>query len=393
MKPTALRLALGRPSNNLKGGIVGLANVGKSTFFQAITKSELGTPANFPFATIDPEKARVVVPSPRFDQLCEIYKPRSKVPADLTVFDIAGLVKGAANGDGLGNAFLSHIRAVDGLFQVVRAFHDPEITHIEGSVNAVRDLDIILDELKLKDMEFAESFIEQTRKKMKRGLGPSERKAFDLELEIGSKVLKWLEDGNRIASKQWTPEEEEIINSMSLLTAKPCVYIANVGEEDYAFGDGLLDSTIKAIQNWIDKNSPGDPLVQVAVNLEHRLASLPGDQAQAEMEELGIESALPQAIKELRRRLGLISYFTCGPDEVREWTVRDGATASEAAGVIHNDLQKTFILANVTSYSDAIAYQGDETQLKSQGKVAQRGKDYTVQDGEIMYFKAGAGKR
>jgi obg-like ATPase 1 len=376
-----------------KGGIVGLANVGKSTFFQTITKSTLGNPANYPFATIDPEEAKVVVPSPRFDHLCQIYKPKSKVPANITIFDIAGLTRGASKGDGLGNAFLSHIRSVDGLFQVVRAFDDPEIIHIERSVDPVRDLEIIRDELALKDMEFATKTIELAEKAL-RNANPAVAKAKQEEITIAEKVLKWLEDGKRVANGTWSDREVEVINTMTLLTAKPSVYIVNISEEDYVLDcDSAGSDRMKVIGQWVSANSPGDSVVPLSVNLEERLAGLDPEQLEYELKELGVASALPLAISELRKSLQLISFFTCGKDEVREWTVRNGTRAPQAAGVIHQDLEKTFILANVVKYNDVAACNGDEGKLRLSGKIQQKGKDYTMNDGDTVHFKAGAARK
>ena len=216
------KVLLGRPGNNLKAGIVGLANVGKSTFFQAITRCPLGNPANYPFATIDPEEARVIVPSPRFDKLCEVFnKTASKVPAHLTVYDIAGLTKGASAGEGLGNAFLSHIRAVDSIYQVVRCFDDAEIIHIEGDVDPVRDLEIISTELRLKDIEFSEKSLEAADKIARRGGQSLEVKNKKEEMALIERIIQLLKDGHRVANQSWTPKEVEIINTMQLLTAKP----------------------------------------------------------------------------------------------------------------------------------------------------------------------------
>ncbi|KAK9460728.1 P-loop containing nucleoside triphosphate hydrolase protein [Lipomyces oligophaga] len=383
------KILLGRPGNNLKSGIVGLANVGKSTFFQAITKSHLGTPANYPYATIDPEEARVIVPSPRFDWLSDLYKPASKVPANITVFDIAGLTKGASTGAGLGNAFLSHIRAVDAIYQVVRCFDDAEIIHVEGDVNPVRDLQIILDELRLKDIEFAGKFREGVERLVKRGGQSLEVKAAKEELATVDKVIQYLEDGKRVAKGSWTSKEVEVINQMQLLTAKPAIYLINLSERDYV---RRKNKNLLSIKEWIDANSPGDTIIPLSVSFEERLTEF---ETEAEIEEeckkVGAQSALPKIITTMRAALNLISFFTCGPDEVREWTIRKGTKAPQAAGVIHTDLMNTFILAQVTKYED-LKELGDETQVKSKGKLMQKGKDYVVEDGDIIYFRAGAGK-
>jgi obg-like ATPase 1 len=385
--PASTPIRLGRSSNNLKGGIVGLANVGKSTFFQAITKSSLGNPANYPFATIDPEEARVIVPSPRFEKLADLYQPQKKTPANLTVFDIAGLTRGASKGEGLGNAFLSHIRSVDGLFQVVRAFDDEEIVHIEKTVDPVRDLEIILDELLLKDMEFVTKHIEVLQRSLK-SLAPGRAKKTKDELHITEKVLECLERGKRVANGKWTSDDVKVINSMALLTAKPSVYLANVSEEDYIVG--LEENArLREITEWIETYSAGDTLIPISVNFESRLAKLSESEQHSELDALEVSSAIPSAIIELRKSLHLISFFTYGKDEVREWTIRQGVLAPEAAGVIHADLEKTFIQAQIVKYEDAIAANGDDSKIRASAKISFKGKDYEMQDGDLAYFRVG----
>lgn len=383
------KLLLGRPGNNLKSGIVGLANVGKSTFFQAITRCPLGNPANYPFATIDPEEARVIVPSPRLDTLFDIYKPKTKIPAHITVYDIAGLTKGASAGEGLGNAFLSHIRAVDAIYQVVRCFDDAEIIHIEGDVNPVRDLDIINTELRLKDIEFSKKYLEGIEKITKRGGQSLEVKQKKDEAVLVNKIIELLESGQRVANQNWSFKEIQTINAMQLLTAKPSIYLINLSERDYI---RKKNKHLKLIKDWVDKYSPGDIIIPFSVSLEERLSHMETDEErEEELKKIGAQSALPKIITTMRQKLDLISYFTCGPQEVREWTIRRGTKAPQAASVIHNDLMNTFILANVTKYADIVELK-DEATVKAQGKVAQKGKDYVVEDGDIIYFRAGAGK-
>lgn len=380
---------LGRPGNNLKSGIVGLANVGKSTFFQAITRCPLGNPANYPFATIDPEEARVIVPSPRFDKLCELYKPKSEVPAFLTVYDIAGLTKGAHAGEGLGNNFLANIRAVDSIFQMVRCFDDADIIHINDEVNPIADLDIIKDELRLKDIEFANTYLEAVEKIAKRGGQSLEVKQKKEEAEFVKKVIQMLEDGKRIANQTWTAKEVDIINQMFLLTAKPCIYLINLSEKDYI---RKKNKYLLKIKEWVDANSPGDLIVPLSVSLEEKLANMESDEErEAYCKEIGAQSALPKIIVAMRQKLDLISFFTGGPDEVREWTIRKWYTAPQAAGTIHTDLERTFILAQVIKYDDLIEL-GDENSVRAAGKLMQKGKDYFVEDGDIIYVKAADGK-
>ncbi|KAL1961635.1 hypothetical protein VTN77DRAFT_1385 [Rasamsonia byssochlamydoides] len=382
------KVLLGRPGNNLKSGIVGLANVGKSTLFQAITKSTLGNPANFPYATIDPEEARVIVPDERFDWLCEHYKPNSKVPANLTVYDIAGLTRGASTGAGLGNAFLSHIRAVDAIFEVVRCFDDAEIIHVEGDVNPVRDLNIISEELRLKDIEFVEKALENLQKHTKRGGQTLEMKKLREDEATVAKVLQWLKDGKDVRKGDWTPKEVEVINPLFLLTAKPVVYLINLSEKDYI---RQKNKYLPKVVEWIKENSAGDPVIPISVSFEERLTKMSEAEAEEECKRLGTKSALPKVIVTMRQALNLGSFFTTGSDEVRQWTIRKGTKAPQAAGVIHSDFEKTFIQAIVFNFETLKEY-GDEAAVRAAGKVMTKGKDYVVEDGDILLIKAGAAK-
>ena len=381
-------ILLGRPGNNLKSGIVGLANVGKSTFFQAITKCPLGNPANYPFATIEPEEARVIVPSPRFDKLVEMYKPKSEVPAYMTIYDIAGLTTGAHAGEGLGNNFLANIRAVDAIFQMVRAFDDADVIHVMSEVNPFQDLEIIHDELRLKDIEFAKKHLEGVEKITKRGGQSLEVKQKKEEAILVQRIIDLLEDGKRVYNQKWTSKEVEIINTMFLLTAKPTIYLINLSEKDYI---RKKNKHLLKIKEWIDVHSPGDLIVPISVALEERLSQMTTEEADAECERIGCTSALPKIITAMRTKLDLISFFTSGADEVREWTIRRWYTAPQAAGTIHGDLQRTFVTAQVYKYDDLIEY-GDEGAVKAAGKLMMKGKDYYVEDGDILFIKAGEGK-
>jgi len=383
------KILLGRPGNNLKSGIVGLANVGKSTLFQAITKCNLGNPANFPYATIDPEEARVIVPDPRFDWLCEKYQPKSRVPANLTVFDIAGLTRGASTGAGLGNAFLSHIRAVDAIFQVVRCFDDAEIIHVEGDVNPVRDLDIISEELRLKDIEFVEKALENQKKKTRQGGQSLEQKKAREEQATIEKILAWLNDGKDVRKGNWTPKEIEVINPLFLLSAKPVVYLVNLSEKDYI---RKKNKHLPKVAEWIKEHAAGDPIIPLSVSFEERLTRFETEEeAQEECKKLGVESALPKIVVQMRKTMDLGSFFTVGHDEVRQWTIRNGTKAPQAAGVIHTDFEKTFIQAIVYNFT-TLKELGDEAEVKAKGKMMTKGKDYVVEDGDIILFKAGAAK-
>jgi obg-like ATPase 1 len=382
------KIPLGRPGNSLKSGIVGLANVGKSTLFQAITKCSLGNPANFPYATIDPEEARVIVPDDRFDWLVEKYKPKSVVPANLTVYDIAGLTRGSSTGAGLGNAFLSHIRAVDAIFQVVRCFDDAEIIHIEGDVNPTRDLDIISEELRLKDIEFVEKALENQKKKTRMGGQSLELKKARQEQETIEKILDWIKSGKDVRKGTWSPKEVEVINPLMLLTAKPVVYLVNLSERDFV---RKKNKHLPKIAEWVNEHAKGDVIIPLSVAYESRLSIMEDAEAKEEQKNVGADSALPKCILQMRKALRLGSFFTVGPDEVRQWTIRTGSKAPQAAGVIHTDFEKTFIQALVFNYTTLFEL-GNESEVKSKGKVMTKGKEYVVEDGDILHIKAGAAK-
>ncbi|EJF56511.1 cytoplasmic protein [Dichomitus squalens] len=379
---------LGRPGNNLKIGIVGLPNVGKSSFFNVLSKTDLGKAANFPYATINPEEARIPVPDARFDWLCDLYKPASRVPAHLTCIDIAGLTAGASTGAGLGNAFLSHVRAVDGIFQVVRAFDDAEVIHVEGDVDPCRDMDIISTELRLKDIEWVEKHLDGL-KKTGRALGNTSLadKARKEEIATVEKIYNALTKENKDVRKvEWVGKEVDVVNSLQLLTAKPVTYLVNLSERDYVRKKNKWLPKIKA---WIDEHNPGDPLIPFSVALEERLAQLPDDERAEEEKKAGANSALPKITTAGYASLDLIRYFTCGPDEVRAWTIRRGTKAPQAAGVIHSDFENKFVCGEIMSFDDLKEY-GSETAVKAAGKLKQQGKTYEMVDGDIAYWKSGA---
>ncbi|KAH9058331.1 P-loop containing nucleoside triphosphate hydrolase protein [Lactarius vividus] len=368
------KVLLGRPSNNLKIGIVGLPNVGKSSFFNVLSQTDLGKAANFPYATIDPEEARIPVPDPRFDWLCELYKPASRVPAHLTCIDIAGLTatggliesRAPSTGAGLGNAFLSHVRAVDGIFQVIRAFDDAEVIHVEGDT-----------ELRLKDIEWVQKQLEGL-KKTGRSLGSNSLADKARKEEIAT-VEKDVRKGD------WTNKEIDVVNGLSLLTAKPVTYLVNLSEKDYIRKKNKWLPRIKA---WIDANNPGDPLIPFSVALEERLAPLPAEEKAEEEKNIGASSGLGKITQAGYTSLDLIRYFTCGPDEVRAWTIRKGTKAPQAAGVIHSDFENKFICGEIMSYADLHEH-GSESAVKAAGKLRQQGKPYEMVDGDIAYWKSG----
>lgn len=391
----------------MTSGIVGLANVGKSTFFQAITNSKLGNPANYPFATIEPEEAKVQIPSPRLDHLQKLYQSQKKVPATLTIYDIAGLVRGASQGEGMGSAFLNDIKHVDGIYQIVRGFRNTEITHIEGSIDPIRDLSVVQDELVLKDLEFLENIKEKLAKKMGRtAKNTQDFLTMEEELLLMNSLEEHLYEGRKIFhyKKDWSQREVSLLNKHNFLTAKPCLLLLNVTPRDYLLQQNEF---IKQIKEWINEFAPGDELMLFSAEFETIYNKFKEnnemDKLQQYCEEIlsnenhsgkNPTSALPSIILKMRELLGLISFFTCGPLEARQWTVRQGSTAPEAAGVIHTDLQNTFINANVIKYEDVSQLDAplQESTLKSQGKIKRVGKQHLMEDGDIVLFKAAGAK-
>ncbi|XP_020587395.1 obg-like ATPase 1 [Phalaenopsis equestris] len=383
---TAERLILGRFSSHLKIGIVGLPNVGKSTLFNTLTK--LSIPAeNFPFCTIEPNEARINVPDERFDWLCQLYKPKSEVAAFLEIHDIAGLVRGAHQGQGLGNNFLSHIRAVDGIFHVLRAFEDPDIIHVDDSVDPVRDLEVITEELRLKDIEFMERRIDDLEKSMKR----SNDKQLKIELECCQKVKAWLHDGKDVRLGDWKAADIEILNTFQLLSAKPVVYLVNMNEKDY---QRKKNKFLPKIHAWVQEHG-GEPIIPFSCVLEKNLSDMPPDEAAKYCEENKLQSAIPKIIKTGFSAINLIYFFTAGSDEVKCWQIRRQTKAPQAAGVIHTDFERGFICAEVMKFED-LKEVGSEAGVKAAGKYRQEGKTYVVQDGDIIFFKfnpSGGGKK
>lgn len=336
---------------------------------------------------IDPEESRVAVPDERFDWLCKHYKPASKVPAYLTVIDIAGLVKGAAGGAGLGNAFLSHIRAVDGIFHMVRAFSEEDVIHVEGELDPIRDMEIIHEELRLKDIEFLTKQIETNARNVNRGSsggGALADKQKKEEYAFWQRALDYLNTGKDIRKGTWTNKEIEYLNALHLITAKPVIYLVNISEKDYCRKKNKWLPKIKA---WIDENNPGDLLIPFSGAFESQMAALPSpEDKEAYAKEAGVPSVLPKIIVAGYKALQLVYYFTGGPDEVRAWTVRKNTKAPQAAGVIHTDFERGFIMAEVMKYADLRELETDAA-VKAAGKYQQKGKDYVVDDGDIIFFK------
>ncbi|KAK1375576.1 hypothetical protein POM88_031769 [Heracleum sosnowskyi] len=368
---------LGRFSSHLKIGIVGMPNVGKSTLFNTLTK--LSIPAeNYPFCTIEPNEARVYIPDERFKWLCQLYKPSSEVAAFLEIHDIAGLVKGAHEGQGLGNNFLSHIRAVDGIFHVLRSFDDPEITHVDDIVDPVRDLETISQELRLKDLEFMARRLEDVEKSMKR----SNDKKLKVEHELSLKVKSWLEEKKDVRLGEWKAAEIEILNTFQLLTAKPVVYLVNVSERDY---QRKKNKFLPKIHAWVQEHG-GETMIPFSCVLERNLADMPPDEAAKYCKEKELQSALPKIIKTGFSAINLIYFFTAGPDEVKCWQIRRQTKAPQAAGTIHTDFERGFICAEVMKFDD-LKELSSEAEVKAAGKYRQEGKMYVVQDGDIIFFK------
>jgi len=374
---------LGRFGTSLKVGIVGVPNVGKSTFFNVLTKSSIAA-ENFPFCTIDPNESRVAVPDERWDFLCDFHKPASKVPAFLNVVDIAGLVAGASEGAGLGNAFLSHISACDAIFQMLRAFEDEDVTHVDGNVDPIRDLETILDELRLKDVEYFKKQVNDIEKKCTRGAD----KAMAEEFKILVKVLKVVEEDKKHLRfiKDWSANEIEVLNKHLPLTAKPMLYLVNMTEKDFF---RKKNKWLVKIKQWIDENDPGAKLIPFSAFFESKAVDEPEEFAKLSAEKETV-SILPKIIKEGYALLQLEYFFTAGTDEVKAWTIQKGTKAPGAAGKIHTDFEKGFIMAEVMKFAD-FKENGSESATKAAGKYRQEGKQYVVQDGDIIFFKFNAG--
>lgn len=369
---------LGRVGTSLKCGVVGLPNVGKSTFFNVITKSS--APAeNFPFCTIEPNEARCAVPDDRFDWLCDFYKPASRVPAYLQITDIAGLVKGASDNQGLGNAFLSHIKAVDGIFHMVRTFEDEDVTHVEGDVNPIRDMEIIHEELRLKDEEFLNKEL-ATALKALRGSDKAKKEEAQMVQAIHDWVVRDKKDA-RFGT--WNSKEIDILNEFQLLTAKPVVYLVNLSEDDFI---RKKNKWLPKIIEWVQNRDKRAVVIPLSGVFESKLIGMTSEEAKAYQETTKATSSLPKIIKAGFKALQLEYFFTSGSDEVRAWTVKKNTKAPQAAGRIHSDMEHGFIMAEVTKFDD-LKELGSENAVKAAGKYMMKGRDYTVCDGDIIFFK------
>ncbi|VVC76702.1 Ribosome-binding ATPase YchF [Aquicella siphonis] len=358
----------------LKCGIVGLPNVGKSTLFNCLTKAGVAA-SNYPFCTIEPNVGIVGVPDPRLDKIAEIVKPQRILPTTVEFVDIAGIVKGASQGEGLGNKFLSHIRETDAIVQVVRCFEDSNVTHVAGKVSPAQDIEVINTELALADLETVDRAIQRVQKGVKSG-----DKASLIELGLLERIKKQLDQGKPARALDFTKEEKPLLNSLHLLTLKPTLYAANVSETGFT-SNPLLDEVRKIAE------SEKAQVVVICAAIEAEIAELDDTEKEIFLAELNLEEpGLNRLIHSAYKLLNLETYFTAGEKEVRAWTIHVGDSAPQAAGVIHTDFEKGFIRAEVISYEDFIRF-GGEQGAKEAGKWRLEGKEYIVKDGDIMHFR------
>ena len=362
----------------MKLGIVGLPNVGKSTLFNSMTVGKAEA-ANYPFCTIDPNVGIVTVPDKRLDRLTQMYDSQKTVPAVIEFVDIAGLVKGASKGEGLGNKFLSHIREVDAIVHVVRCFEDPNVVHVDGSVNPLRDIETINLELIFSDMEVLERRISKTVKAARAD------KSLQKELDILTKLKDALENGISARAVEFDdPDDKAFVDSLTLLTAKPVLYAANVAEDDLA-DDGASNPHVEAVRKLAE--SEGSEVFVLCAKIEEEISDLDDEEKALFLNDLGVESSgLDRLIKASYKLLGLISFLTAGPQETRAWTIRKGSKAPGAAGKIHSDFERGFIRAEVVSYDD-LDRLGSYNLAREQGLVRSEGKEYVMKDGDVVLFR------
>ncbi len=363
--------------SNLEVGIVGLPNVGKSTLFNAITKAGAEA-ANYPFCTIEPNIGVVDVPDERLPQLLTMYNSKRIIPAAVRFVDIAGLVKGAAQGEGLGNKFLAHIRQVDAVAQVVRCFADDNITHVEGALDPLRDIEIINTELCLADLDTVEKRLERARKLLKSG----DKKA-QAEIGLLNRIQAMLEQALPARRVDMSVEESALIRDLNLLTLKPILFVANVAEEEVASPQD--NPYVQKVQEYAAQEGAG--VIAVSAKVEAEIAELPDADAQEFLQELGLaESGLTKLIKASFKLLGLITFLTAGEQEVRAWTITAGTKAPQAGGKIHSDIERGFIRAEIVSFDELMAA-GSQMAAREKGQVRLEGKEYVMQDGDVTYFR------
>ena len=360
----------------MKIGIVGLPNVGKSTLFNSITKAGAES-ANYPFCTIEPNVGIVAVPDERLQKLAEMYNTKKITPAVVEFVDIAGLVKGASKGEGLGNKFLSHIRESDAICEVVRCFEDSNVVHVDGSVDPIRDIETINLELIFADIETVDKRLDKAKKMLKAD------KKYQAEIDLLEKIKLALENGMPARQLEYNEDEKEMLKEMFLLTTKPIIYIANVSEEQLS--DTENDANVNKVREYASKEKA--EVIPLCVKIEDELSTLDDNDKKEMLEALGLEeSGLDTLIKKSYDLLGLMSFLTAGEPEVRAWTIKKGTKAPQAAGKIHSDIERGFIKAEVISYDELIK-EGSMVQAKEKGLVRQEGKDYIMQEGDIVLFK------
>ncbi len=364
-------------STSLEVGIVGLPNVGKSTLFNAITKAGAEA-ANYPFCTIEPNVGIVEVPDERLWKLSAMFNPQKTTPTAMKFVDIAGLVKGASTGEGLGNKFLAHIREVDAVLQVVRCFEDPNVTHVEGEIDPIRDIEIINTELCLADIETVEKRLDKSQRLLKSG-----DKKILVEMELLKKVREGLSDGKPVRRQGLDEEEQIMLRDMNLLTLKPIMYAANVGEDEA--GETSLNAGVEKVRAY--SREENSEVVVISARIESEIAELPAEEAATFLTEMGLpESGLAKLIKAAYKLLGLMHFFTAGEPEVRAWTIRKGTKAPQAAGKIHTDIERGFIRAEIVSFDDLVTC-GSQNAAKEKGLVRLEGKEYEMKDGDVVYFR------